>query len=330
MRYGILLPHFGASARRDTLLKAAVTAEDYGFDSVWTRDHIVFEPHSMEGPDRTHIDPFVTLAMVAGATDRISLGTASLIPHRHPIQTALALGSLDAVAGPGRVIAGMGIGTFNAEFEAVGLGGLHRGRLLEEQVEVIRSLWSGAKTDHKGRYYSFHGVQIKPVPKPGDLPIWYCGNSELAVRRSVDHFDGWLPGRITLPTFASRLAVMRDYAAAQGKPVPVTGAIPITSPGRTRAEGLEKVDWRQVLKSSASSGWVLPPSGEWQDYTDLDGALMAGTAQDIVAATRRYEAAGAEHVIYDLRFRFEDLQFCMDVLGQEVLPELRPGPARVS
>ena len=78
MKCGLLLPHFGVSGRRDTLLTAATRAERYGFDSLWARDHIVFEPHSMEGADRTHIDPFIALSMIAGATERISLGTGSL------------------------------------------------------------------------------------------------------------------------------------------------------------------------------------------------------------------------------------------------------------
>jgi probable F420-dependent oxidoreductase len=295
-------------------------AERYGFDSLWARDHIVFEPHSMEGADRTHIDPFITLSMIAGATERISLGTGSLIPYRHPIQTALALGSLDAVAGPGRVIAGFGIGTFNAEFAAVGLGGLHRGRLLEEQLEIITALWSGEPVSHDGRYYRFDDVQIKPVPAPGTLPLWYCGNSELAVRRAVDHCDGWLPGRITLPTFESRVATMHRYAQVRGRKPVVTGAIPITSPGRTRSEALEKVSWQDILASSASSGWVRPPSGEWQSDTDLEGALIAGNSSDIIAATQRFAEAGAEHIVYDLRFRFDDLVDCIELLGNEVLP----------
>jgi probable F420-dependent oxidoreductase len=331
MKCGLLLPHFGLSGGRDTLLTAATMAERYGFDSLWARDHIVFEPHSMEGPDRTHIDPFITLSMIAGATEHISLGTGSLIPYRHPIQTALALGSLDAVAGRRRVIAGFGIGSFNAEFAAVGLGGLHRGRLLEEQLEIIKALWSGEPVSHEGRYYRFDDVQIKPVPAAGTLPVWYCGNSELAVRRAVDHCEGWLPGRITLPTFESRVDTMHRYAREQGRQPVVTGAIPITSPGRSRSEALEKVSWQDILASSASSGWVRPQSGEWQSHADLDGALIAGTPSDIIAATQRFADAGAEHIVYDLRFRFDDLIDCIELLGNEVLPVVGDtvGSARV-
>ena len=70
----------------------------------------------MEGQDRTHVDPTITL--LGGATEKVILGTGSLIPYRHPIQAALALSSLEALPGPGRVIAGWGIGTFDHRVRA--------------------------------------------------------------------------------------------------------------------------------------------------------------------------------------------------------------------
>jgi len=149
-RYGLLLPHFGEHASRQNLIDGALLAERLGFDSVWVRDHLVFHPHGMEGQDRTHIDPMVTLGMIAGVTERLQLGTGSLIPYRHPIQAALALSSLEYVAGPGRVIAGFGIGTFDHEFNAAGLGAFDRRELIEEQVAVMRKLWTGEEVDFKG------------------------------------------------------------------------------------------------------------------------------------------------------------------------------------
>ena len=79
-RYGLLLPHFGEHASRRNLLEMAGAAERYEFDSVWVRDHLVFHPHGMEGQDRTHVDPMVTLGLIAGATEKLILGTGSLIP----------------------------------------------------------------------------------------------------------------------------------------------------------------------------------------------------------------------------------------------------------
>src|ERR687884_838136 len=163
-RYGLLLPHFGEHASRDYLIRGAQTAERYEFDSVWVRDHLVFHPHGMEGQDRTHVDPMVTLGLVAGVTEKLILGTGSLIPYRHPIQTALALSSLEALAGPGRVIAGFGIGTFDHEFNAAGLGGIDRRELIEEQIAIIRKLWTGQEVSIEGKFYRFEAVDIHPTP----------------------------------------------------------------------------------------------------------------------------------------------------------------------
>ena len=322
-RYGLLLPHFGEHASREQLLEGARLAERLGFDSVWVRDHLVFHPHGMEGQDRTHVDPMVTLGLIAGATERLILGTGSLIPYRHPIQAALALSSLEFVAGPGRVIAGFGIGTFDHEFVAAGLGGIDRRQLIEEQVRIIRLLWTGETVSFKGRFYEFTDVDIHPIPAhPGSIPIWYCGNSLASVRRAVEYCEGWMPGRITIKTFRKRMARLRRLAAEAGKPVPTAAAIPITSPGRTREEALSKVNWQEMMEQ-ARRQWELPDSGKWETPEDLEGALIFGPPEAIVRETRKYHAAGLSHIVYDLRFRFDEWLECVQLLGEEVLPVLR-------
>ena len=95
MKYGLLLPHFGEEADRDKLLDGARRAEELGFDSVWVRDHLIFEPHGeMEKPDRTFYEPLTTLTAIGAVTRRLQLGTGSLIPYRHPLQLALQVGTM--------------------------------------------------------------------------------------------------------------------------------------------------------------------------------------------------------------------------------------------
>ena len=328
-RYGLLLPHFGDQASRAKLLRGAQAAERYGFDSVWVRDHLVFHPHKFEGQDRTHVDPLVTLGLVAGVTERIILGTGSLVPHRHPIHTALLLGSLEFVAGPGRVIAGFGIGTYDHEFVAAGLEGIDRRELLPEQIEIIRRLWSGEEISYAGTFYSFEDVDIHPTPASGSIPIWYCGNSAASVRRAVEYCEGWMPGRVTLITYRKRVERMRQLADEAGKPIPTAAAIPITSPARTREAALAEVPWQAMLRNAVKD-WVPPPSGTWETLDDLEGALIAGPPELIGEDTRKYQQAGLNHTVYDLRFRFDDWDECLAMLGEEVLPELRRGDRGVT
>lgn len=204
-RYGVLLPHFGPHASRHRLVEGCRTLEAYGFDSVWVRDHLVYHPHPFEHPDRTHLDPFVVLSAVAGATERLLLGTGSLIPHRHPIHAALLAASLAHIAGPDRVVIGMGLGSFQHEFDAVGLGDADRRDLVREHVEIYRELWTGQPVSHGGRYYRFSDVDIHPAPaRP--IPVWYCGGSQAAVRRAVEFCDGWMPG--LMPMRELRLSII--------------------------------------------------------------------------------------------------------------------------
>jgi alkanesulfonate monooxygenase SsuD/methylene tetrahydromethanopterin reductase-like flavin-dependent oxidoreductase (luciferase family) len=185
-------------------------------------------------------------------------------------------------------------------------------------------LWSGQEVSFEGRFYRFDGVDIHPSPSaPGSIPIWYCGNSPASVRRAVEYCQGWMPGRITLPTFVKRVERMRRLADEHGKPMPTAAAVPITSPGRTREEALARVNWQGMLKSAVQPGWVAPASGGWNGPDDLEGALIAGPPDLIVEETVKYHAAGLQHLVYDFRFRFDDWLDCIAMVGEEVLPKLR-------
>lgn len=320
--YGLTIPHWGRYADRRLIIAGAKLAERYGFDSLWVRDHLVLEPHEGEGSATTFLDPFITLGLIAGATEKISLGTAAIIPLRHPLHTATMYASLEYLVGPGRVYAGMGLGRYDHEFVAVELDHARRGDILREQVEIIRALWRGEPVSHEGEFYRFRELRIDPAPADR-IPIWFCGNAPGAVRRAVEYCDGWLPGRIPLKTYRTRVDQLRSQAAAAGRPSPLAGAGPLTSPARTREAALEKVDWQAVLRTARTTTWELPESGAWTTPEDLEGAIIAGPPDEIVRVTEEYQRAGLTHITYDLRFRFDDWTECVAVIGEEVLPLLR-------
>jgi alkanesulfonate monooxygenase SsuD/methylene tetrahydromethanopterin reductase-like flavin-dependent oxidoreductase (luciferase family) len=105
---------------------------------------------------------------------------------------------------------------------------------------------------------------------------------------------------------------------------PTTGVIPIVSPGPTRESALNAVDWRAMLEAASNSKWELPDSGAWTSPDDLDGALIAGSADDIADWVHRYQEAGVNHLVFDLRHRFDDWLERIAFLGEEVLPKLGP------
>jgi alkanesulfonate monooxygenase SsuD/methylene tetrahydromethanopterin reductase-like flavin-dependent oxidoreductase (luciferase family) len=321
MSYGVMLPHFGEHASRKSVVDGARAAEDLGFDSVWFRDHVVYRTHPWESADLTFVDPFIAMSAAAGATRRIAFGTGTLIPHRHPIHLALLIGSLDLLAGPDRLLIGMGLGASDAEFEAVGMGGWDRREVWAEQMDILRLLFTGAKISHEGRYYRFDNVEIHPVPRDGSVELWYGGPSDAAVRRAAERCEGWGPVIMPRRDLAVKVKLLARLAGRSGRAVPAVAVRSEVSPGRTVEDGARYIKLAPHLANAAKS--YASPTGSFESIADLDGMVIAGPAELIIEEIRKYEALGAAHFIFDLRARSAEWRACLDEIGTGVLPALR-------
>jgi alkanesulfonate monooxygenase SsuD/methylene tetrahydromethanopterin reductase-like flavin-dependent oxidoreductase (luciferase family) len=103
-----------------------------------------------------------------------------------------------------------------------------------------------------------------------------------------------------------------------------TAVMPFTSIDKNRAAALGSVDAQALIAEAEKyPTWVKPASGGFSTLEDMEGFLLAGTPEDIVRTTRAYEQAGADHIVYDLRFRYADWHEQISMLGEEVLPALR-------
>lgn len=324
MEFGLLLPHFGEHADPSSIIDGARRAEELGFDSVWVRDHVVFEPHGeFETPNRTFYEALTVLTAVGASTTRLKLGTGALIPFRHPLHTALITGTMATFFGD-RLIIGMGAGNFDHEFEAVGLGGKPRPALVESNAHILRRVWSEDHVDHTDEHHSFTDVTIEPKPPGGPLPFWYCGNTPASARRAVAYCDGWLPGRITLATLRARVELLEELSAERGRRRPAVGVIPPTSVDTSRAAAFSRVNVDGLLEwANAARYWVKPPSGTFSTVEDLRGALLAGTPDDVAAQCAELARVGVDHLVFDLRLTFERWFEQIDLLGTAVLPQLR-------
>lgn len=323
-KYGLLLPHFGEEADREKVLRGSQRAEELGFDSVWVRDHLVFEPHGeMEKPNRTFFDALTTLTAIGAVTDRIGLGTGSLIPFRHPLITALMVGTMTQLVGP-RVVLGFGAGTFDHEFGAVGLGDADRVELVRSNAEILRRVFTQNNVSYKDDYFEFDDVTIEPKPVGGRVPFWYCGATPRSARLAVEFCDGWMPGRISLATMVKRVETMDQLAAEQGKKRPTVAVIPPTSIEATREEALKHVNIPGLLAWANKAKFaVKPPSGRFETVEDLEGQLIAGDPEEAVAECKKFEAIGVEHLVFDFRFKFDKWFEQIELIGTEVLPKLR-------
>ena len=188
----MILPNYGEGSSPDGIRRAAEAAEELGFDSVWTTEHILVGREAVNPYGRVY-DPLVTLGWIAGWTERVKLGTSIvLVPLHNPMHLAKQVATLQELSG-GRVTLGVGMGWHRDEFEFLGVEFAGRGRRGDEAIRVLRALWSGER-DFEGRFWSFRDATAEPHPSP-QPEIWVGGSSERAIRRARELGDVWHPSR---------------------------------------------------------------------------------------------------------------------------------------
>jgi alkanesulfonate monooxygenase SsuD/methylene tetrahydromethanopterin reductase-like flavin-dependent oxidoreductase (luciferase family) len=317
--FGLLLPHFGGAVEPSRMVEGVLLAETLGFTSIWVRDHLVYEPHGFEPGDRSFLEAFTTLAYLAGQTRAMTVGTGAAIPTRHPLHLAQTVATLSQLLGPGRVVLGLGAGASDRELGVVGLGNVNRAEVVQRQAELLRRLWAGDRVAAEDPADPLHDVSPRPLPA-GPVPLLYCGGTPAAVRLAAAAFDGWLPGRITLPTLTTRLADLRARFAPR-RTKPIVGMIPLTSVAASREAALAAIDLPALLDAANRQRfWVRPPSGRFETAEDLAGSLLAGHPEEIATQLEPVTDLGLDLLVFDLRLRFPDWEEQLRLLGQEVLP----------
>lgn len=192
MHVGVILPNYGTASSPDGIRAAAEAAEDLGFDSVWTTEHIVVGPEAVDPYGRVY-DPLVTLGWIAGWTERIGLGTSVVIlPLHNPVRLAKEAATLQELS-RGRLLLGIGMGWHRDEYSFMGVEFEGRGRRGDEAIRLMRALWSGGHEFH-GQFWSFREATAEPLPSP-EPEIWVGGSSERAIRRARELGDVWHPSR---------------------------------------------------------------------------------------------------------------------------------------
>jgi probable F420-dependent oxidoreductase len=230
MKFGVMFANAGPLGFPGPLENLARAAEETGFESIWTVEHVVIPvgyrstyPYDPSGripmPENVPIpDPLLPLAFAAAVTKRLRLATGILIlPQRHPIYVAKEVATLDVLSG-GRVILGIGIGWLREEFEALGIPFEERAGRTREAVAAMRSLWKDEPTPFEGRYFRWAALESnpKPVQRPG-VPIVVGGHTEGAARRAARYGDGFFPGVAEPEKLAALFAVLKDECRKIGR-----------------------------------------------------------------------------------------------------------------
>lgn len=276
MDFGIAFANTGPFAGADGAADFARAAEDAGFESIWTVEHVVvpagyqstypYHPSGkMPGGEDSPIpDPLIWLAYVAATTSRIKLATGILIlPQRNPVVLAKELATLDAMSG-GRLELGIGVGWLEEEFDAIGVPFAQRGRRTDDYVAAMRSLWSDDEASYHSEFVDFTDCVLRPRPTEGRIPVHVGGHTDAAARRAGRLGDGFFPGTGKHAELARLFDVVRSSASERGRD---PAALEFTT-GGNGAIGDGALDEVKALAEIGTTRVIVPAFLFWQDTAD--------------------------------------------------------------
>jgi probable F420-dependent oxidoreductase len=293
MDYGFFGFNVGGLSTPDSMERVVVTAEQLGFESVWTAEHVVLiDPQQDPSPipaESNTVDTIASLAFAAAKTERIKLGTGILLlPQRDPIVLAKELAGVDVLS-KGRLLFGLGVGYVPGEFEALGIPWKERGARTTEHIDVLRTLWTQDKPSFDGKFTKFSGIQSRPLPaqKPHP-PILVGGGTPPALRRTIAQGDGWY-GCYSLEETAQKLKLLEEEAKKTERPASLGRLeITITPTGRDGyADGFIDADLAKrfedlgVDRLVLMRDWLDPESPPSKDIEDKSVQFLEDEAREL-------------------------------------------------
>jgi probable F420-dependent oxidoreductase len=282
------------------LLALARACDVAGIDRVNVSDHVVFGEELDEyakpevggreggkqptGPDGHWLEPMTTLAVIAGQTKRVRLGTQILLAAlRRPVILAKSAATLDVLSG-GRLDLGVGVGWQKAEYEAAGLPFERRGKLLDHTLEVVQTLWRERRASFSSPDLTFDGIHQMPKPlQDGGVPIWISGTiRDTTVRRLVQFGTRWIPWGKDDGDMTASLPLMKEaIAKAGGNPdaLQASGPLPAVWGEDRQMDVARSMDLVPARVAAGQTDFMLP-------FYEPDVSKAEGRLREIVAAFR--------------------------------------------
>ena len=224
MKIGIVFPQTEFKEGPEAVRDYAQAAEQLGYNHVLVYDHILGAnpersdrlagPYTHEDP---FLEPFVLFAYMASVTKTIEFTTGILIlPQRQTVLVAKQAATLDLLSG-GRLRLGVGIGWNHVEYQALGEDFHTRGRRIEEQIDLLRRLWTESLVTFDGRWDQIPDAGIKPLPAQKHIPIWLGGHHENVLRRLAKMGDGWMPNYRKAADAEPAVRKLKDFLKETGR-----------------------------------------------------------------------------------------------------------------
>lgn len=224
MKFGVVFPQTEIGHDPAVIKDYAQTAEGLGYDYLLTYDHVLGanpdRPGGWQGPytykDSFH-EPFVLFGYLAGLTQKLEFVTGILIlPQRQTALVAKQAAQVDVLSG-GRLRLGVGVGWNKVEFQALGRDFSNRGKRIEEQVTLLRLLWTNPLVTFEGTDHTIDDAGINPLPVQRPIPIWFGGMADVVIRRMARLGDGWMPNRPPNDETKALAERLRGYLEAAGR-----------------------------------------------------------------------------------------------------------------
>jgi len=258
MRIGVAFPTTEIGTDPAVIRDFAQAVEDLGFDHITAIDHVL-QAETAEADDwrsyytrdNTFHEPFVLFGFLAAVTRTLELSTAILIlPQRPAILVAKQAAELDVLSA-GRLRLGVGIGWNALEFDALGQSFRNRARRIEEQVTLMRALWTNEIITFDGEWHAVESAGLNPLPVQQPIPVWFGAFEPPAIKRAGRMGDGWfLNPRIAPGDEAkAQIAIFRKAAEDTGRDPSALGIDATLHIG-----GREPEEWAQQVTDWQAHG----------------------------------------------------------------------------
>jgi probable F420-dependent oxidoreductase len=272
MRIGVTFSQTEFGNDPNAIRDYAQTAEDLGFTHILAYDHVLGanpdRPGGWRGPytyQNPFHEPFLLFSYMAAVTREIEFITGILIlPQRQTALVAKQAATLDVLSG-GRVRLGVGIGWNQVEYIALNQDFSTRGRRVEEQVGLLRKLWTEPLVDFAGQWHTIPDAGINPLPVQRPIPIWFGGHADVVLRRVARTGDGWLPLSPTAADARPALDKLDLYLAEAGRSRADIGVEPRLQYGdgdpgtwRVQIQGWQEAGATHLSLNTMGSGFDTP------------------------------------------------------------------------
>ena len=224
MQLGVVFPQTEIGSDPGAVRDYAQAAEALGYEHLLVFDHVLGADASKRAEwnrpyrhtDAFH-EPFVLFGYLAAITEKLQMTTGILIlPQRQTALVAKQAAAVDVLTG-GRLRLGIGVGWNDVEYEALGESFRNRGRRCEEQIELMRALWTNEVISFDGRYHRVTHAGINPLPVQRPIPVWFGGGADRVVERIGRLGDGWFPQFQPDGEGQERIGQMREAAQKAGR-----------------------------------------------------------------------------------------------------------------